>query len=31
MGNDYDYFKKLKEENEEQYYIEKEDIAKAVT
>ena len=25
------YFKKLKEENEEQYYIEKEDIAKAVT
>lgn len=30
MGSDYDYFKKLKEENEAQYYIEKENIAKSI-
>lgn len=30
MGSDYDYFKKLKEENIEQYNIEKDNIAKAI-
>lgn len=30
MGNDYDYWKNLKDHNEKQYYIEKNDIAKEI-